>query len=46
MKCRILSSRKNKKNITNLYSAELAPRVVKIKQAHSNNVLNFSHRRG
>ena len=30
MKCQILFSGKNKKNITNLYSAELAKRVVKI----------------
>ena len=31
MKCRILFSGKNKKNITNLSSAELAQRVVKVK---------------
>ena len=31
MKCQILFSGKSKKNITNLLSAELAKRVVKIK---------------
>ena len=31
MKCQILFSGKNKKNITNLSSAELAQRVVKVK---------------
>ena len=31
MKCQILFSGKNKKNITNLLSAELAKRVVKVK---------------
>ena len=31
MKCQILFSRKNKKNVTNLSSAELAQRVVKVK---------------
>ena len=31
MKCQILFSRKNKKNITNLSSAELVKRVVKVK---------------
>ena len=31
MKCQILFSGKNKKNITNLPSAELAHRVVKVK---------------
>ena len=31
MKCQIMFSGKNKKNITNLLSAELAKRVVKIK---------------
>ena len=31
MKCQILFSGKNKKNITNLSSAELAKRVVKVK---------------
>ena len=32
MKCQILFSGKNKKNITDLSSPELAQRVVKIKQ--------------
>ena len=31
MKCRILFSGKNKKNVTTLPSAELAKRVVKVK---------------
>ena len=31
MKCQILFSGKNKKNITNLSSAELAQRVLKVK---------------
>ena len=31
MKCQILFSEKNKKNITNLSSADLAQRVVKVK---------------
>ena len=31
MKCQILFSVKNKKNITNLSSAELAQRMVKVK---------------
>ena len=35
MKCRILFSRKNKNNITNLSSAESAQRVVKGKIASS-----------
>ena len=34
MKCQILFSRKNKKNISNLSSAELAKRVVKVKSVH------------
>ena len=33
MKCQILFSGKNKKNIINLSSAENAQRVVKVKQA-------------
>ena len=33
MKCQILFSGKNKTNITNLSSAELDKRVVKVKQA-------------
>ena len=33
MKCQILFSGKNKKNITNLLSAELVQRVVTVKQA-------------
>ena len=33
MKCQILFPGKNKKNITNLLSAELAQEVVKVKQA-------------
>ena len=37
MKCQILFSGKNKKNIINLSSAENAQRVVKVK---SNNVLS------
>ena len=31
MKCQILFSGENKKNITDLFSAELAQRVVKVK---------------
>ena len=31
MKCQILFSEKNKKNIISLLSAEFAPRVVKVK---------------
>ena len=34
MKCQILCSRKNKTNITNLSSAELAKRMVQIKHGH------------
>ena len=34
MKCRILFSGKNKKNIINLSSAENAQRVVKVKVIH------------
>ena len=37
MKCQILFSGKNKKNIINLLSAELAQRVVKVKY----NLLTF-----
>ena len=32
MQCQILFSGKNKKNITTLFSAELAKRVVKVKR--------------
>ena len=41
MKCQILFSGENKKNITNLSSAELALRVVKIKTLDFNIRLNF-----
>ena len=34
MKCQILFSRKNKKNVTNLLSAELAKRGVKVNKIH------------
>ena len=34
MKCQIRFSGKNKKNITNLLSAELAKRVVMVKKAY------------
>ena len=34
MKCQILFSEKNKKNVTNLLSAELAQRVVKANLNH------------
>ena len=40
MKCQILFSGKNKKIITNLSSAELAQRVVKVKAI---NVVDFRH---
>ena len=40
MKCQILFSEKNKKNITNLSSAELAKRVVKIKAIISSRKLS------
>ena len=33
MKCQILFSKKNKKNMTSLLSAELAKRMVKVKVA-------------
>ena len=35
MKCQILFSGKNKKNIINLPSAENAQRVVKVKSSHN-----------
>ena len=34
MKCQILFSGENKKNITNLPTAELAQRVIKVKEIH------------
>ena len=40
MKCQILFSGKNKKNIINLSSAELAKRVVKVKERASK-ILSF-----
>ena len=39
MKCQILFSVKNKKNITTLFSAELAKRVVKVNK----NIINIKH---
>ena len=38
MNCQILFSRKNKKNITSLSSAELASRVVKVKLTNPSNL--------
>ena len=45
MKCQILFSGKNKKNIINLSSAENAQRVVKVKLQENYNFvsLNFKH---
>ena len=48
MKCQILFSGKNKKNIINLSSAENAQRVVKVKQEfqhyfHHNNIFNLKY---
>ena len=45
MKCQILFSGKNKKNILNLSSAELAQRVVKVKvlsKSLAEIILNFA----
>ena len=42
MKCQILFSRKNKKNITKLLSAELVERVVKVQQICNNNLVFLS----
>ena len=41
MKCQILFSGKNKKNITNLSSAELAKREVKVSYTKSINIFHF-----
>ena len=41
MKCSILFSGKNNKNITNLSSAELAKRIVMVKTAVANDILIF-----
>ena len=41
MKCQILFSGKNKKNIINLSSAENAQRVVKVKAPHKTVAGNF-----
>ena len=41
MKCPILFSGKNNKNITNLSSAELAKRIVMVKIAVANDILIF-----
>ena len=38
MNCQILFSRKNKKNVTSLSSAELASRVVKVKLTNPSNL--------
>ena len=44
MRCQSLFLGKNKKNITNLLSAELAKRVVKVKIAHNHSItLHSSH---
>ena len=40
MKCQILFSRKNKKNITNLSSAELAERGLKVNYQFMNTELD------
>ena len=42
MKCQILFSRKNKKNITNLSSAELACYSVFVDRLHKHPVLTLS----
>ena len=45
MKCQILFSGKNKKNIINLSSAENAQRVVKVKEKLFTSVLRLAHKK-
>ena len=43
MKCQILFSRENKRNIINVSSAELAQRLVKFKVHAQDHGLNYLH---
>ena len=45
MKCQRLFSRKNKKNVINLSSAEFAKRVVKVKNFKSPQTINIDETR-